>query len=128
MKKSLIWTTAGIAAIGFGVPAFAAHNDDAPRPVLPAQVITVTTPAYAATPTNSIDSSSVTTPSTPRSSTSTPDSVEDISGPCDEAEHVNDPRCTAGGDTSGNDGRGDDSGRGRDGGGDNSARHGRYDG
>ena len=47
MKKSLIWTTAGIAAVGFGVPAFAAQGD-APRPVAPAQVVTVTTPATAA--------------------------------------------------------------------------------
>ncbi len=48
----------------------------------------------------------------------------DISGPCDEAEHANDPRCTGGGDDdrsgrgrSGSDDDGDDdrSGRGRGG-------------
>ena len=49
----------------------------------------------------------------------------DISGPCDEAEHANDPRCTGvgrddrrGGDDRGGDDRGDDddrSGRGRGG-------------
>jgi hypothetical protein len=47
---------------------------------------------------------------------------EDVRGPCDEAEHANDPRCTgaapAGGDRRGDDDRGrdDHGGRGRSGG------------
>ena len=49
---------------------------------------------------------------------STSNSVEDISGPCDEAEHANDPRCTGGAaapaasvdDNSGQGGGADDSG------------------
>jgi hypothetical protein len=43
MKKSLITITAGIAAIGFAVPAFAAHGDS-PRDVVPTHA-TVTTGA-----------------------------------------------------------------------------------
>ena len=39
--------------------------------------------------------------------TTTTGGTEDISGPCDEAEHANDPRCAPGGDR-------DDQGRGRD--------------
>jgi hypothetical protein len=49
----------------------------------------------------------------------------DISGPCDEAEHANDPRCTGaatGDDSSGHDGSDDDSGH--HSGGDDSGHHG----
>jgi hypothetical protein len=41
---------------------------------------------------------------------------EDVSGPCDEAEHANDPRCTGGVDTDDDHGDNDRSGRGRGGG------------
>jgi hypothetical protein len=44
---------------------------------------------------------------------------EDVRGPCDEAEHANDPRCTSAGVHDDRRGRGpdaDDSGRGRSGG------------
>src|SRR3954471_12055389 len=34
MKKSLIWTAAGVAAIGLAAPAFAAHRADDVRPVV----------------------------------------------------------------------------------------------
>lgn len=37
---------------------------------------------------------------------------EDISGPCDEAEHANDPRCTGGGTTTDDDRSGSNSGQG----------------
>ena len=40
--------------------------------------------------------------------------VEDVSGPCDEAEHANDPRCT-GGATAGDDHADDDNGEDRSG-------------
>ena len=53
MKKSLIYITAGIAAIGFGVPAFAAHGD-APRHSVPTQV-TVATVAPTIATTNSVE-------------------------------------------------------------------------
>jgi hypothetical protein len=47
-------------------------------------------------------------PTTTTTTTTTTDGgAEDISGPCDEAEHANDPRCAPGGDR-------DDDGRGRD--------------
>ncbi len=85
MKKSLIWITAGIAAIGFGVPAFAAHGDS-PSDIVPARV-TIATP----TPVNAGDDN-VTTNSVEDNVTT--NSFADISGPCDEAEHATDPRCT----------------------------------
>jgi hypothetical protein len=87
MKKSLIWITAGIAAVGFGVPAFAARGD-APRQIVPAQV-TVATATPTTETSNSVDSARVTTVT----AATTVNTVEDISGPCDEAEHANDPRC-----------------------------------
>ena len=65
---------------------------------------------------------------TPEPTITTEDTVEDISGPCDEAEHANDARCTGAGladDRGGDDDRhgGDNSGpgsanSGRGGGGD----------
>lgn len=112
MKKSLIWITAGVAAIGFGVPAFAAHGDS-PSDTVPTQA-----PVVAAVPVASIDDNvrssgvddnatrnsvddNVTTNSVDDNVTvnsvddsATVNSVEDISGPCDEAEHANDPLCT----------------------------------
>jgi hypothetical protein len=85
MKKSLIWTTAGIAAIGFGVPAFAARGDSH-NPVVPAPaVVTVaTTPTEhnsvtPATVTNQTAPASlpVVSVSVPTSPASTPVSVDD---------------------------------------------------
>jgi hypothetical protein len=90
MKKSLIYITAGIAAVGFAVPAFAAHGDT-PEHIVPTQVTVATaakTVPTAVTTANSVDSTTVTT------SAATPVSVEDISGRCDEAEHATDPSCT----------------------------------
>ena len=40
MKTSLIWTAAGIAAVGFGVPAYAAMSAPSPKLVPPAVVRT----------------------------------------------------------------------------------------
>ena len=42
MKKSLIWITAGIATVGFAVPAFAARGDS-PEHIAPAPVTVATT-------------------------------------------------------------------------------------
>ena len=90
MKKSLIWITAGIAAIGFAVPAFAAHGDS-PSDLVPARV-TIATPTPVTVGDDNVTTNSVDDNVTTNSVTT--NSVEDISGPCDEAEHANDPRCT----------------------------------
>ena len=149
MKKSLIWTTAGIAAVGFGVPAFAAKND-APRPVAPAAVITVAKtpdiPASVAAPVNvavtpvSVEDNPVSHDATDDDATensvedatensvdddATENTMEDVSGNCDEAEHANDATCTATGAVSTNDGAGNDnSGHGNGGSDDGSGHHG----
>ena len=47
MKKSLIWITAGIATVGFGVPAFAARGDS-PEHIAPSTVTVATTPPTVA--------------------------------------------------------------------------------
>jgi hypothetical protein len=106
VKKSLIWTTAAIAAIGFGVPAFAAISTPGSVPqIAPTPVVSVASPDNTLT-SNSVETS-VSVPSTPSTPvTSSPDdnttanSVEDVSGNCDEAEHANDAAC-AGVNTSG---------------------------
>jgi hypothetical protein len=91
MKRSLIWTTAGIDVIGLAAPVFAARGDE-PRPEVPTSVsVAMTTPTSpTSAPGNSVDS--VTNNSVTVNSTA--NSVEDVSGPCDEAEHANDPSCT----------------------------------
>ena len=100
MKKSLIWTTAGIAAVGFGVPAYAAiSSPHEVKQIAPTPVVTVPTTEDSATVT-SLDDSKVTVVSTPATLptisltvNSTSNSVEDVSGNCDEAEHANDAAC-----------------------------------
>jgi hypothetical protein len=54
--------------------------------------------------------------------TTTTNEAEDISGPCDEAEHANDPRCTGAAGA-----RADDDGDRAEGGDDHGRRHGRGD-
>ena len=146
MKKSLIWITAGVATVGFAVPAFAAHGS-APRHDDPA---VVTLASVATTTANSVQPTIATTTALGDTATqnsfddnatqnsvednatqnsvddnatdnsvddATENSVEDVSGPCDEAEHANDPRCTnvsptVTDDNSGHGGGSDDSGHG----------------
>jgi len=126
MKKSLIWITAGVATVGFAVPAFAARGDSPEHVVVPSQVtVTTATPTVATSNTvtsataatvastddnarhdanddNGVDNT-VTSNSIDDDDDATDDngvddattnSVEDISGPCDEAEHATDPACT----------------------------------
>ena len=104
MKKSAIWTTAGIATVGFGVPAYAAiSSPHEVKQIAPTPVVTVPTTEDSATVT-SLDDSKVTVVSTPASLptisltvNSTSNSVEDVSGNCDEAEHANDAACVGAG-------------------------------
>jgi hypothetical protein len=45
VKKSIIWATAGLAIIGFGVPAYAAISSAHPRPTIaPASAVVVNSP------------------------------------------------------------------------------------
>lgn len=65
---------------------------------------------------NSIDDStqnSIEDPVDDNTAVTTSNTVEDVSGPCDEAEHANDPRCGAAPSTDDNSGR-DRGGRGSD--------------
>ncbi len=116
MKKSLIWITAGIATVGFAVPAFAARGDS-PEHIAPAPVTVVTAAptmatsntvsaavatvasaddniAHDATDDNGIDNTTSNSVDDNGLDDTTTNSVEDISGPCDEAEHATDPTCT----------------------------------
>jgi hypothetical protein len=128
MNKSLIWITAGIAAVGFAVPAFAARGDS-PEHIAPAQVTVATaapTPTLAVAASNAVNPTAATVAPTvapivastddniahdatddniahdatddngvdATDDDATENSVEDISGPCDEAEHATDPTCT----------------------------------
>ena len=101
MKTSIIWTTAGIAAIGFGVPAYAAISSPGPLPAFnPPAIVTTDDSTSSTSPTETTITVGATPQSVPtisvedRSDDSTVTSVEDISGNCDEAEHATDDRCT----------------------------------
>jgi hypothetical protein len=115
MKKSLIWITAGIATVGFAVPAFAARGDS-PEHIAPAPVTVATAPtmarsntvnstvatvasaddniAHDATDDNGIGNATSNSVDDNGVDDATKNSVEDLSGPCDEAEHATDPTCT----------------------------------
>jgi hypothetical protein len=92
------------AILGTGGFAFAAGADDAQ----PARTVSVpgTTTAVTSAATTTDDIVIGNAPAA-----TTPTNGEDISGPCDEAEHANDPRCTGAGTTA-DDGDDDNSGPG----------------
>ena len=96
VKKSIVWTAAAVAAVGFAVPAFAAIS--APghiRQIAPTPVVSVDQPDGTI---STVDDSatSVSLASLPdETDSSTANSVEDISGNCDEAEHATDAECVA---------------------------------
>jgi hypothetical protein len=131
VKKSMVWTTAAIAAVGFGVPAFAAISGPVHvKQIAPTPVVSVDAPDWttaivddtstsvpvASIPTISltVDSSSTTDISVDATDTSAPDNSEDVSGNCDEAEHANDANCTGGGNDDNSGPGSDDSGHGSD--------------
>ena len=125
VKKSAIWTAAGIAAVGFGVPAYAAISSPhevkqiAPTPVEPvvsvddnstgtslddSEVTVVSAPNTLPTISLSVPTSDDSTSDSVEDATgtsvdddATSNSVEDVSGNCDEAEHANDAACAGSG-------------------------------
>jgi hypothetical protein len=114
------------AILGTGGFAFAAGVED----TQPARTVSLPGTTTAATTTDDIVIG--TAPATTAATTT----GEDISGPCDEAEHANDPRCTgaatddrdddnSGPGSGGDDDRDDNSGHGsRHGGDDDNSGHG----
>ena len=98
MNKSLIWIAAGIAGIGFGIPAYAAmSSNNAPPTIAPAATV-VSTPSVVSVP------RAATIPSTPATVVSVPvvmapvvsaaTAPEDASSSCTEPGHATDDRCT----------------------------------
>ena len=112
MTKLVPTLLVGVALVAGGIAAaqLTAGNDPEPRLSL----------ASASVPGTTIAETTGTTGAT----TTAASTVEDVSGPCDEAEHANDPRCTGAATTTtrGDDDRADDdrqgSNRGSGGGGD----------
>ena len=96
--RNLLIGLVGAAVIGTGGYAAASGLDEAE----PARTVSL--------PGVTTGEGTTTTGTTTTTTTTTAGGV-DISGPCDEAEHANDPRCT--GATTGDDDRDDNSGRGR---------------
>src|SRR5688572_14410159 len=75
LRRPLFAATA-VAALGVGVPAAIALTDAPERPRLEPAAVTAVPPPVAPASTGSVEIG------------------DDISGPCDEAEHANDPECT----------------------------------
>ena len=104
MTKLLI-SLLGAGVLATGGWAAASGFDDAD----PAR--TVSLPAATGTGDDTTTQRTTTAATTTAATTTVEDEVEneveDVSGPCDEAEHANDPRC-AGGATTGDDDDGDD--------------------
>ena len=109
------------AILGTGGFAVAAGVDD----TQPARTVSVPGTTTAAT-TAAATTDDIVIGNAPAATTTA--NGEDISGPCDEAEHANDPRCTGAGtaDDDGDDNSGH--GPGHDGGDDNSGHGSGHDG
>lgn len=110
----------GAAAIGTGGYAAASGLDADPARTVSLQVATTADTTTDGTTTEGTTTLDTTTQGTTTQETTTSaatttveDEAADISGPCDEAEHANDPRCTDGADDDGGD---DDDRSGRRGG------------
>ena len=82
--KMLVGTAVAAFLVAMAALAFARGTESAQQAVAPASSGVRVTANAAPSP----------TPSSSPSATPSPDGTVDISGPCDEAEHVNDPRCT----------------------------------
>ena len=81
--------SAGVLAVG-GLAAAAGLGDSDPAR-------TVSLPAATSTEDTTTAQDTTTEQTTTAAATTADSEVEDLSGPCDEAEHANDPRCTGGG-------------------------------
>jgi hypothetical protein len=96
------------AILGTGGFAFAAGVDDT-QPARTVSVPGTTTAVTTAATTAAATTDDIVIGDAPAATTTA--NGEDISGPCDEAEHANDPRCTGAGTTA-DDGDDDNSGPG----------------
>ena len=104
MTKLLIGLLgAGVIATGGYAAATSVDADPARTVSLPGATSTGET-TTAATTTAATTTDDAPAPAPAQAQTRTDDGV-DVSGPCDEAEHANDPRCTGG---AAGDDRGDD--------------------
>jgi hypothetical protein len=113
MNKVLIGLLgAGVIATG-GYAAATGIDDPAPvRTVSLPGATTGDTTTTTSTTTAATTTDDIVVGTAPATTTTTPTGTtgEDISGPCDEAEHANDPRCTGGATTDDDDGDDDRSG------------------
>jgi hypothetical protein len=104
MNKSLIWIAAGVAGIGFGIPAYAAMSSNNTSPTIAPATTVVSTPSVVSVPRSATLPSTPGTPATPASVVSVPvamapvvstaTAAEDTSGSCTEPAHATDDRCT----------------------------------
>jgi hypothetical protein len=118
MKRHLTWIIAGCATLTLAVPAFAAARDagtpddngvpgevrgncdeaeHAADPECVSLAAATTSAPSTSAPSTSAPSTSAPSANAPANSVpsaSTTSMPDDVSGPCDEAEHADDPRCT----------------------------------
>ena len=112
---SAILVFAGVAAAS-SLPGLGIGESDSPTIDTPTLATTTDGTTTGATTTGATTTGATTTNRTTTTGTTTTTGGVDISGPCDEAEHANDPRCTGvpqAGDDRGRDDDGDRHGRNR---------------
>lgn len=115
--RNMLFALLGVGVLALGGYAAASTLDD----TVPARTISLPGGTTGGTTTGETTAGETTTGETTTLQTTTPgttttgDGADDVSGPCDEAEHANDPRCTGGTVTDDRDDAHDDdnSGRGR---------------
>jgi hypothetical protein len=98
MKKLLIGLL-GATVLGTGGYAAASGLDDAQ----PARTVSIPAATTIEDTTTQSTTTGTTSAETTTAATKAENEVEDISGPCDEAEHANDPRCNGGVDAGADD-------------------------
>jgi hypothetical protein len=99
MSKLLAGVIAALI-VGVGVAAASSLNASGDDPIRTGTVSTLDDSIGTTVETTG------TTETAPTTGTGTTETGEDISGPCDEAEHANDPRCAGGAATTDDDDRG----------------------
>jgi hypothetical protein len=96
MTNTLIGVlSAGVLAIG-GLAAAAGLGDSEPARTVSLPAATTTDGTTTQETTTAATTTGTTTPTGTTTVGTTTAEDEDISGPCDEAEHADDPRCTGG--------------------------------
>ena len=108
--RRIVYVVVAVLALGGGIALAAVTTDDGAPGTQTATTTNDLTTTFDDATTSVEDATTTVEGTTTSDAVTTTETGEDVSGPCDEAEHEDDPRCT-GGDGHG---RSDNSGPGSD--------------